>query len=273
MHVTAEVKARVVAKLQEGIAIAEKHYGIKIAMPLIKYAKRGTTAGTANYRTWTVDFNAVLLMQNVEDFIARTVPHELAHLINDHVYPESHESAGTTVVRRGGRLIRKRLPRDVHGTTWQSVMRVLGVKDITRCHSYDTSDAKVVKSSSRQIKWVCSKCKAELMLTPAKSARLDASPDSVWHRGCRGARLVRAEAVQVDLTKYGAVASPVLPTPIITLPPKPVNAGSKIDACKQIYLKATGLSRSDMIARFVSQAGCTPAGASTYYQSLKTRLG
>lgn len=273
MHVTAEVKARVVAKLKEGIALAEKHYNTTIAMPTIKYDKRGTTAGTANYRTWTVDFNAVLLMQNVDDFIARTVPHELAHLINDQVYPESHQSAGTTVVRRGGRLIHKRLPRDVHGTSWQSVMRVLGVNDITRCHSYDTTDSKVVKSNGRQVKWVCSRCKAELMLTPAKSARLDAAPDSVWHRGCRGARLVRADAVQVDLQKYGAVANAVLPSPVITLPAPAVKAGSKIDACKQIYLKAPGLSRADMIARFVAQAGCTPAGASTYYQSLKTRLG
>ena len=115
MHVTTEVKSRVVAKLAEGIALIRAHYGVSLTMPVIKYSKRGTTAGTAEIRSWAVNFNAGLLMENVEDFIACTVPHELAHLAVERIYPEAHRP------QRVGR----RLKRDFHGADWQEVMRVL----------------------------------------------------------------------------------------------------------------------------------------------------
>ena len=60
MHVTTEIKARVVAKLVEGIALIKAHYGVSLNMPAVKYAKRGTTAGTAEIRNWTVNFTTAM---------------------------------------------------------------------------------------------------------------------------------------------------------------------------------------------------------------------
>lgn len=270
MHVTAEVKAKVVAKLKEGIALAEAKYNQKFAMPKVSYDLRGRVAGYANYREWHIRLNAVLLMENVEVFLERTVPHELAHLITDRVYPEAH--ASDIMFTRSGRM--KRTKREVHGPRWQSVCLVLGMTDITRCHKYDVTNSKVVKSSSRQVEWKCP-CGTVLKLTPKMSARLDAAPDSRWHRGCRGRRLTRVvpTTAAIDLRQYGAIMHTALPKPTVTVPTAPAYAGTKLDQCKHLYLKFSMLSRADVIAKFVSQAGCTPAGAGTYYATCKKLYG
>lgn len=269
MKITAEIQARVTAKLVDGIARAEAKYGMKFAMPTVSYDLRGTVAGYANYRLWTIRLNAVLLLENVDTFIARTVPHELAHLINDKVYPDAH--AFSVQVTRSGRL--KRTKREVHGPSWQSVCRVLGMSDVTRCHSYDVSNSKVVKSNGRQIEWKCG-CGASLMLTPKKSALLDINPKALWHRGCRDQKLTRVQALPVvDLSKYGAVVHPSLPTTKYVPPPLPGVTTSKIDLCKALYTKHRSATRAQLIAMFIGQAGCTAAGAGTYYATCKKVYG
>lgn len=40
---------------------------------------------------------------------------------------------------------------------------------------------------------------------------------------------------------------------------------SKLDLCRQIWKDNANLTRKDMLAKFVSDAKCTPAGANTYY--------
>lgn len=45
---------------------------------------------------------------------------------------------------------------------------------------------------------------------------------------------------------------------------------SKLDRCRVIYNSNMTASRKDMIAMFITQCDCTAAGASTYYQKLKT---
>lgn len=88
--ITTEIRNRVTTKIQHGIDLAKRRYNVDIRMPTVVYTKRGTTAGTANYRTWTINLNPVLLVENTDKFIERTVPHELAHLICDLVYPHAH---------------------------------------------------------------------------------------------------------------------------------------------------------------------------------------
>lgn len=271
MQVTAAIKARVEKKLKDGIALAEKKYNQTFAMPKVTYDLRGRTAGTANYNRWHIRLNAVLLMENVEDFLERTVPHELAHLITDRVYPEAHHNRGLQFLSTG-RV--KRGKRDVHGAKWQSVCLVLGMTDITRCHQYDVTNSQVVKSNGRSIEWQCA-CGEILKLTPKKSAKLDANPGCLWHRGCRGAKLTRVvpTTAKVDLTQYGAVMHNSLPKPVATVPTAPAYSGTKLDQCKALYLKYSMLSRAEIIAKFVAAAGCTPAGAGTYYATCKKVYG
>ena len=93
MQVTSEVHQRVMEKLGEGVTAAEAVYNRKFDIPKVLYNVRGSTAGLALYHLWCIRLNAVLLMENVDAFIARTVPHELAHLITGRMYPETRRVA------------------------------------------------------------------------------------------------------------------------------------------------------------------------------------
>lgn len=98
-------------------AVARAKLGIVMPMPRITFNLRGTTAGKAYIRENRIDFNPVLLHENLEDFLNRTPWHEVAHLIS---------------FRQSGNLIKP------HGVEWQRVMWAFS-KPATRCHAYDTS--------------------------------------------------------------------------------------------------------------------------------------
>lgn len=262
MQVTTEIQQRVNAKIQEGIAIAKAAYNVDVQMPKIVYDKRGTTAGTANYKTWTLNFNAVLLAENVEAFIARTVPHELAHLVNDLVYPEAH----ATEIKWTGRGY-KRTKRDVHGETWQSIMRTLGASP-KRCHNYDVSNVKVEKVLTKY-QYRCSCCNSIVEAGPKVHAKIQRGA-TYNHNGCgRGSKLVYVG----QLLKSNITQKPVTLAPKTVTPPTPkvnVGGGSKLDRCKSLYaLHSATKSRKEMIDLFVSLCDCTPLGASTYYATCK----
>ncbi len=72
------------------------------------------------------------------------------------------------------------------------------------------------------------------------------------------------------VTVVAAVKAPVqeiATRPLATTAKEVLNTGSKLDRCRALYNPA--LARKDMIAIFVAQCDCTPAGAGTYYQKLK----
>ena len=62
-----------------------KHYAakhdIKVYIP-VDFTVKGKTAGVFRYPEKSIGFNEILAAQNFEDFIARTVPHEVAHYID-----------------------------------------------------------------------------------------------------------------------------------------------------------------------------------------------
>lgn len=273
MQVTPEVKMRVIDKLKAVIKLAEAHYGKALPFPNVIYKLRGRVAGYATFGTWTIDLNAALLMQNVDKFIESTVPHEMAHLVCDRVYPEAHRPTGSfTITRRGIR----RPKRETHGPQWREIMRVMGVVDITRCHSYDTSDTKVMKSNSRIHPWGCP-CGKEFMLSPKMAEQLRANPSSRWH--CKGRRLF-------EMVTSAPVQPAINPCMPVVIPERYVSRaaaaqvadkrateapGSKMEKCANLYVSYQHLGRQMVIAMFVQEAGCTPAGAATYYATMKKR--
>ena len=97
-------------------------YNRPFATPTIGFDLSGTTAGKAYLTRNHVQLNAVLYVENAQDFLADTIPHELAHLVAHQVY---------------GRAIKP------HGKEWQSVMRSLGVEP-SRTHDYDVTNARTV---------------------------------------------------------------------------------------------------------------------------------
>jgi len=103
---------------------ADAFYGRSFARPMISLRLRGVTAGTASWNKRLIRYNHALYMENKEDFVARTVPHEVAHMIV------------AELAYRGG-FFRRPKP---HGQEWKNVCRNIGMKDITRCHKYDVTN-------------------------------------------------------------------------------------------------------------------------------------
>ncbi|NCA88240.1 MAG: hypothetical protein EOM92_04790 [Gammaproteobacteria bacterium] len=100
---------------------AARHFGLLTPRVEIRCDLRGRGAGQVRRQAgqlWTVRYNPALLARHGEDFLARTVPHEVAHIIAFH--------------RHGPRI-------QPHGPEWQAIMRLFGVPP-TRCHDYDVSD-------------------------------------------------------------------------------------------------------------------------------------
>lgn len=252
--ISAATKQRVETKINACIATIEKKYKVTFKKPAVHYNVRGTTAGKAWTKKWIVGFNAVLLNENTDDFIARTVPHEIAHLATELIYPHAH-------VRTRGT---KRSP---HGSEWASIMVVLGA-DVKRCHSYDTTNAQVKRSVSYDYKCAC--CGAAITLGPKRHAKMLKDPHQYTHTKCG-----RIHGKLIPATPK--VEAPKAIKPVITVP-KPVKThapavGTKMAQCYRLFENYPGYSRAEMINVFVQEVGMTPAGAATYYANCKKLHG
>lgn len=261
MQVSKNLQDRVKAELTACIAKLEKQFpAFKFPMPTINYSQRGTTAGTARYSNWSINLNAGLLLdpRHTTEMIEQTAPHELAHLVAFKVYPETMERGPLQRTRNGI----KRGKREVHGPRWQYVMRVMG-KDPSRTHNMDTSN--VITRERKRYEWKCTGCGKVIELGP-KHNKAQELRGSVHHRGCRGYKLVKPTTTAVVTAAPAApVVRPLAPIRLMTT--------SKLDMCKAIYHARSEMSRAELINLFVQQAGCTAAGAATYYTSIKKAYG
>lgn len=105
-------------------------YRCRVPRPDIRFDLRGQAAGQAiwhRHGSPVLRFNLELALRHVDDFIATTVPHEVAHLV---------------VAACHGRV-------RPHGHEWQAVMRFLGIAQPRRCHDYAVTDHPV----RRQHRW------------------------------------------------------------------------------------------------------------------------
>lgn len=280
MTVPQTIKTQVEAELKKCIEVLERNFkGFKFPMPVINYTQRGTDAGTAEYSNWSINLNPGLLLdpRYTTEMIEQTAPHELAHLVTFKVYPETMERSPQPpgrpyLMKVGTRNGAKRGRREVHGPRWQYVMRVMG-KNPARCHTMDTSN---VRTRERvRYDWKCTGCGQVIQLGP-KHNKAQEQRGTVFHKGCRGYKLVKPGA-QVSaaprplpvLDRSGFIVPGAnKPTPKPASQPLPSPA-SKLDLCKRLYAANQTMSRSNLIALFVQQAGCTAAGASSYYSSIK----
>lgn len=279
MFVPVDTRARVEAKIREGLSRAEKHYGRKFAMPTIDYKLRGRTAGTATGQTNHLSFNAVLLMENLDDFIDdNTVPHELAHLIDYVVNPHNHDS-NTQWTGRGYR----RTKRNVHGADFKYIMEtVLGTSQSERCHSYDTSNSKVSKTMYLY-KCTCG-CEETALFSGKSHKAVLRGTATYWKREPQHRRspMVFVRVVRPNDSTNTATPVPVRqpapallpraasqahPTPDPTSVSTPVSGGSTKDIARHVY--ATCESRADFISRMEGH-GVKKTTASTYYQNFKS---
>lgn len=124
--VPSSVKQQVENVVRKYLEIAYHEYKQYFTMPTIVYTRRGVIAATAYQHEWKISLNPILLMENLDDMINQTVPHEVAHLVAHQVF---------------GRI-------KVHGREWKSVMRAFSLKS-ERCHSYDTTNSRVRRKHKR----------------------------------------------------------------------------------------------------------------------------
>ena len=94
--------------------------GATVALPTISFDLRGKTAGRAYLTTNHIQLNAVLLIENSEEFLSTVIGHELAHLVAYALYRESG-----------------------HGAKWAKCMEMIGLP-AKRCHNMDTQNSTVV---------------------------------------------------------------------------------------------------------------------------------
>jgi len=123
MQTTTNLKQLAIRETYKWIDEANSLFDLNIPHIPIEFTLRGTTAGKA----WCcgsnrkIQYHPVLLAQNTDGFIRRTIPHEVAHIVVHAMYPY-------TRVRP-------------HGNEWKFVMRAFGV-ETTRCHKYDVSEVR-----------------------------------------------------------------------------------------------------------------------------------
>lgn len=240
-HVSLSLHTKVRQKVQECIEAASDYYDRKFSMPLIVFDVTGRDAGRAHIYDWSVDFNRVLLVENEEDFLERTVPHEIAHLIDYKVNPKNFECiAGTK--------------RKLHGQTFKFIMtHVLGAKDANRCHTYDTSNTRRKKNTVKyQYRCTCG-CDNIIELGHKRHRLEQELPGSYRLRGHNNAQLA-----------YLSQRRPINPV-VQSQRPKPTQSNK--DTARTIF--ATSHNRGDFISA-CSKAGIKNTTASTYYQNFKS---
>lgn len=262
------LQSRVWAKLRECMRKIHTHYGVVLNEPTVDFNLTGRVGGWANSYTNQISFNGALLVQHVEDYIARTVPHELAHLATDKIYGQEYTP----------RRPKKEPKRIIHGARWMEVMAVLGVEP-SRCHEYDTSQTHKPKT---KYEYICPNCQKSHVFGPKAHSNQQVRPRFY----CTACGLVepiyeemllkfKQELGRVNYVQAKEVAAGTRekgPEAKFKLKMKAPKQGTKMAACWSWYLAYVGqpdYDRNMFINIFVNECGCTSAGAATYYANCK----
>ncbi len=82
--------------------------------------------------------------------------------------------------------------------------------------------------------------------------------------------------VVVDGVQYAADVSDEhvakAPAMDVARKPKRVTGETKLDRCRAIFSENRGLDKAAIVKKFIDEAACTPAGANTYYLSIKKQM-
>ena len=115
---------------------AEKVFGRNFPIPAVLYDVKGCVAGyyTGPARN-SIRINPILFQENQEDYLQNTIPHEIGHLVTDHICINFRHKP--------------------HGPEWKSVMVQLGLPPIV-CHNYDTSSVASRPRQTQKFTYECS---------------------------------------------------------------------------------------------------------------------
>lgn len=131
MNVPDDLQAQVRAVVTASVEHVLLAYPSLVLPPiLITYERSYTTAGWAKCLLYQVNFDPILLVANQEEFLKQIVPHEVAHIITEHIHGHKVQA---------------------HGDEWKAIMVLMGLEPL-RCHTLDTS---ISKRKFTTYKFIC----------------------------------------------------------------------------------------------------------------------
>jgi SprT protein len=128
-NLVAAIRRRAAGLLRQAAPLCTAHRAA-LPDPIIRCDLRGQAAGQAIWRLGQrplLRFNLGIARRHRQDFLERTVAHEVAHLITTACHGRTRP----------------------HGREWQGVMAYLGIADPSRCHDYSLDESEV----RRQRRW------------------------------------------------------------------------------------------------------------------------
>lgn len=162
----ADVRKAVEDRYNECYEIAKARGGVDLPKIIILWDLKGKSAGRFNWG-WgvcTFEVNLVLAKENLEEYLAQTIPHEFSHYI--------------AYVNWKSKGCWRNPPK--HNWEWQRIMLNIFKREPHRCHSYDVS------SVSRKVKRFDYKCKCmNHSLTPMKHSKMMFNPRAFVCSRCR----------------------------------------------------------------------------------------
>ncbi len=247
--VTTELKLRVNAKIDECLDIAiRNHPDLDITFPTVTYKTKGMTAGKAFHGENRIDINPQLFVENVEDFLTRTVPHEVAHLVAESINRARFGGAHWRGYKKVG-----------HGPLWKQIMVEFGCEP-SRCHNYDVSNVRR-KTSKKSFEWWCRCGQVSFTLGPKRHAKMLASGGTQYwllgHSKCGGSTSI--DTIMPAPTPKAA--------PKLTITKVASKGRTKLEICETLF--DLHKSRAYNIQAFMIHGDCTAAGAATYYAKIK----
>lgn len=108
------------------VKIGNKAFNTDLPMPIVNFnlcETEPTWGGGACYTENTIYVNMILFKDNIKDILNQTIPHEVAHMFQRHIFD------------------RKGAHTSAHGVEWQEIMLKLG-KDPFKYHQMDVSKSK-----------------------------------------------------------------------------------------------------------------------------------
>lgn len=262
--VSKQLRDQANAKVRWCMDLIKKHYNDPhIVCGDIVWDVRGRNGGYYMPGTSVIHLNPILFNENVDDYLENTIPHEVAHLV--HYFRDGDNAT----YRRSMRAFGIRQKRDIHGPGWKAVMRVFGIRNPARCHSYDVSNSQVRVKNKFHYK--CSSCGKDYFIGP-KSHKNILAGVKYWGLCCgKSSSLVfQTELGQVTLQQAkDKVEQKIVQPKAIQVPTKEVSVDkiiSKKDLVRLLIAQYAGLmTRNEMISKIQIEVGMTVAGASTYY--------
>lgn len=168
-YLPVNIRTAVIVKIQATLQLAKQHFGRPFGMPEVQFDVHTHTAGIAYSTLNKIRFNPTLLLENTDKFISETVPHEVAHLVADAVFPSGFLH----------RRVRQKARAPHHGEAWEYVMRLFGLEPKVS-HKYSCASLNKPKRYAHK----CSECGATIQLTLKQAKLVRFNKKALHHKSC-----------------------------------------------------------------------------------------